>query len=74
MAPVQLCHGVQIRHHRPSGGMQLPGPGSYEIEGFAGLAIGNQSCRCDGRRGQDVAEGRLEEPVLDKCLTALPYT
>jgi sulfane dehydrogenase subunit SoxC len=60
---------------RPSGGMQLPGPGSYEIEGFAWSGNGTIKAvdvTVDG--GKTWAEGRLEEPVLDKCLTRFRYT
>lgn len=60
---------------RPSGGMKLTGPGSYEIEGFAWS--GNGSIRSvdvtlDG--GKNWREARLEQPVLDKCLTRFRYT
>jgi sulfane dehydrogenase subunit SoxC len=60
---------------RPSGGMQLPGPGSYEIEGFAWSGNGTIKAvdvTVDG--GKTWAEARLEEPVLDKCLTRFRYT
>jgi sulfane dehydrogenase subunit SoxC len=60
---------------RPSGGMKLAGPGIYEIEGFAWS--GNGSIRTvditfDG--GKNWHEARLEQPVLDKCLTRFRYT
>lgn len=60
---------------RPSGGMQLTGPGTYEIEGFAWS--GNGTIRAvdvtlDG--GKSWRQARLEEPVLDKCLTRFRYT
>ncbi|MBI3436354.1 MAG: sulfite dehydrogenase [Proteobacteria bacterium] len=60
---------------RPSGGMKLQGPGSYEIEGFAWS--GNGSIKAvdvtlDG--GKNWREARLEEPALDKCLTRFRYT
>jgi sulfane dehydrogenase subunit SoxC len=60
---------------RPSGGMQLPGPGSYEIEGFAWSGNGTIKAvdvTVDG--GKTWTEARLEEPVLDKCLTRFRYT
>jgi sulfane dehydrogenase subunit SoxC len=60
---------------RPSGGMKLTGPGAYEIEGFAWS--GNGSIRTvdvtfDG--GKNWREARLEQPVLDKCLSRFRYT
>jgi sulfane dehydrogenase subunit SoxC len=60
---------------RPSGGMKLTGVGTYEIEGFAWS--GNGSIRAvdvtvDG--GKNWREARLEEPILDKCLTRFRYT
>ena len=60
---------------RPSGGMKLQGPGTYEIEGFAWS--GNGSVRAvdvtlDG--GKSWRPARLEEPILDKCLTRFRYT
>ena len=60
---------------RPSGGMQLPGPGSYEIEGFAWSGNGTIKAvdvTVDG--GKTWTEARLEDPVLDKCLTRFRYT
>jgi len=60
---------------RPSGGMQLPGPGSYEIEGFAWSGNGTIKAvdvTVDG--GKTWVEARLEDPVLDKCLTRFRYT
>lgn len=60
---------------RPSGGMKLTGPGRYEIEGFAWS--GNGSIKAvdvtlDG--GKNWRQARLEQPVLDKCLTRFRYT
>lgn len=54
----------------PSGGMQLKGPGLYEIEGFAWSGVGKVTAvdvTTDG--GKTWQEAKLEEPVLDKCLT-----
>ena len=60
---------------RPSGGMKLTGPGTYQIEGFAWS--GNGSIKAvdvtlDG--GKNWSEAHLEEPVLDKCLTRFRHT
>jgi sulfane dehydrogenase subunit SoxC len=55
---------------RPSGGMKMYGPGAYEIEGFAWSGNGTIKAvdvTLDG--GKTWREARLEEPVLDKCLT-----
>jgi sulfane dehydrogenase subunit SoxC len=55
---------------RPSGGMTLPGPGLYEIQGFAWSGRGKITAvdvSVDG--GKNWQEARLEEPLLDKCLT-----
>lgn len=55
---------------RPSGGMKMYGPGFYEIEGFAWSGNGTIKAvdvTVDG--GKTWREARLEEPVLDKCLT-----
>jgi sulfane dehydrogenase subunit SoxC len=60
---------------RPSGGMKLSGPGNYEIEGFAWSGNGsirNVDVTVDG--GKNWREARLEEPILDKCLTRFRYT
>jgi sulfane dehydrogenase subunit SoxC len=54
----------------PSGGMQLRGPGLYEIEGFAWSGNGKITAvdvTTDG--GKTWQEAKLEEPILDKCLT-----
>ncbi len=54
----------------PSGGMQLKGPGFYEIRGFAWSgrgAIRAVDVTSDG--GKTWRPANLEEPVLDKCLT-----
>jgi sulfane dehydrogenase subunit SoxC len=58
---------------RPSGGMTIK-PGMHEIQGFAWS--GNGTIRAvdvtvDG--GATWREARLEEPVLDKCLTRFRY-
>ena len=58
----------------PSGGMQLRGPGLYEIQGFAWSGNGkitHVDVTTDG--GKSWQEARLEEPVLDKCLTRFRY-
>ncbi|MGD9784548.1 MAG: sulfite dehydrogenase [Hyphomicrobiaceae bacterium] len=58
----------------PSGGMQLKGPGIYEIEGFAWSGNGtikHVDVTVDG--GKTWREARLEEPVLDRCLTRFRY-
>lgn len=55
---------------QPSGGMKLPGPGLYEILGFAWSGRGKISAvdvSVDG--GKNWQEAALEEPVLDKSLT-----
>lgn len=59
---------------RPSGGMQIPGPGMVEIEGFAWSGNGsikNVDVTVDG--GKNWVEATLEPPVLDKCLTRFRY-
>ena len=58
----------------PSGGMRMAGPGPVEIQGFAWS--GNGTIRAvdvtlDG--GRNWQEARLEEPVLDKCLTRFRF-
>ena len=59
----------------PSGGMQLKhGPGVYEIEGFAWSGNGSikhVDVTTDG--GKTWTEARLEDPVLDRCLTRFRY-
>lgn len=58
----------------PSGGMQLRGPGSYEIRGFAWSGRGSIThvdITLDG--GRTWREAALEEPVLDKCLTRFRF-
>jgi sulfane dehydrogenase subunit SoxC len=58
----------------PSGGMQLKGPGLYEIQGFAWSGNGKITAvdvTTDG--GKTWQEAVLEEPVLDKCLTRFRY-
>lgn len=60
---------------RPSGGMKLTGPGTYEIEGFAWSGNGTVKTvdvTLDG--GKSWRQARLEQPVLDKCLTRFRYT
>ncbi|MBI2311860.1 MAG: sulfite dehydrogenase [Betaproteobacteria bacterium] len=55
---------------RPSGGMNLPGPGLIEIQGFAWSGRGRITAvdvTLDG--GRNWQEATLEEPVMDKCLT-----
>ena len=55
---------------KPSGGMSLRGKGNYEIEGFAWSGEGTIKAvdvTTDG--GKTWREAKLEEPVLDKCLT-----
>ncbi len=60
---------------KPSGGMILKhGPGPYEIEGFAWSGNGtikHVDITTDG--GKTWQEARLEEPVLDRCLTRFRY-
>jgi sulfane dehydrogenase subunit SoxC len=59
---------------RPSGGQTLTGPGMYEIQGFAWSGNGTITAvdvTVDG--GKTWREARLEEPVLDKCLTRFRY-
>lgn len=59
---------------RPSGGMKMYGPGPYEIEGFAWSgngAIKAVDITFDG--GKNWVEAKLEEPVLDRCLTRFRY-
>ena len=59
---------------RPSGGMTMPGPGLYEIEGFAWSGNGTITAvdvTLDG--GRTWVEAELEEPVLDRCLTRFRY-
>lgn len=60
---------------RPSGGMTIPGPGRVEIEGFAWSGNGTVKAvdvTMDG--GKTWREARLEDPVLDKCLTRFRYS
>jgi len=60
----------------PSGGMTLTGgPGRVEIEGFAWSGNGtikHVDVTMDG--GKTWREARLEEPVIDKCLTRFRYS
>jgi len=58
----------------PSGGMQLTGPGLYEIQGFAWSGNGSVAAvdvTLDGGKTWRTAD--LEGPVLDKCLTRFRY-
>lgn len=58
----------------PSGGMELHGPGLYEIQGFAWSGNGtvtNVDVTTDG--GVTWHEAALEEPVMSKCLTRFRY-
>ena len=68
---VMECKSVIIR---PSGGMKLTGPGIYPIEGFAWSGNGTIKAvdvTLDG--GKTWREAKLEEPVLDRCLTYFRY-
>ncbi len=59
---------------KPSGGMQLNGPGLYEIQGFAWSGNGTITAvdvTTDGGKTWRTAD--LEEPVLDRCLTRFRY-
>lgn len=60
---------------KPSGGMKLKyGPGPYEIEGFAWSGKGtitHVDVTTDG--GKTWQPAKLEEPVLDRCLTRFRY-
>jgi len=59
---------------RPSGGMKLPGPGPYEIQGFAWSGRGRITAvdvSVDG--GKNWQEAVLEGPVLDKSLARFRY-
>lgn len=54
----------------PSGGMNLRGPGFYEITGFAWSGAGKVRAvdvSTDG--GANWRTATLEEPIMDKCLT-----
>lgn len=58
----------------PSGGMKLPGPGLYEIRGFAWSgngAITAVDVTVDGGRHWEPAT--LEPPILERCLTLFRY-
>jgi sulfane dehydrogenase subunit SoxC len=58
----------------PSGGMQLKGPGLYEIQGFAWSGRGRIKAvdiTVDGGKNWFPAE--VEGPVLDKCLTRFRF-
>jgi sulfane dehydrogenase subunit SoxC len=54
----------------PSGGMRLAKPGFYEITGLAWSGSGKVRAvdvSTDG--GKTWREAKLEEPIMDKCLT-----
>lgn len=58
----------------PSGGMQMQGPGLYEIQGFAWSGRGTITAvdvTTDGGRTWRTAD--LEGPVMDKCLSRFRY-
>jgi len=58
----------------PSGGMQMQGPGLYELQGFAWSGNGTIKAvdiTTDGGRTWRTAD--LEGPVLNKCLTRFRY-
>jgi len=58
----------------PSGGMQMQGPGFYEIQGFAWSGngkINGVDITVDG--GKSWSRADLEGPVMDKCLTRFRY-
>jgi sulfane dehydrogenase subunit SoxC len=60
---------------RPSGGMKINGPGRVEIEGFAWSGNGiirNVDITLDG--GKNWRSAKIEQPVLDKCLTRFRYS
>ena len=58
----------------PSGGMKLPGPGVYEIRGFAWSGNGSIAAvdvTADGGRNWQPAV--VEHPIMDRCLTQFRY-
>ena len=58
----------------PSGGMQLKGPGLYEIKGFAWSGRGTiraVDITTDGGKSWRTAD--LEEPIMERCLTRFRY-
>lgn len=58
----------------PSGGMNLKGPGFYEIRGFAWSGRGTiraVDITTDGGKTWQTAD--LEGPIMDKCLTRFRY-
>ena len=62
---------------RPSGGMRLPGPGPYEILGFAWSGRGKiRAVDVSVDAGRNWREAELAEPVLERSLTQfrLPWT
>ena len=65
---------MQICCYNPSGGMQLQGPGHYEIQGFAWSGRGkitSVDVTTDG--GDTWRKAELEGPVMDKCLSRFRY-
>ncbi len=60
---------------RPSGGMMLQGPGTYEIEGFAWSGNGTiKSVDITTDGGATWRPAMVEGPVMDRCLTRFRYT
>ena len=58
----------------PSGGMQLKGPGNYEIKGFAWSGAGTIKAvdiTLDG--GKTWRTSDLKGPIMDQCLTQFSY-
>lgn len=58
----------------PSGGMNMAGPGLYEVQGFAWSGRGKIKAvdvTFDG--GKTWREATVEGPVMDKCLTRFRY-
>ena len=61
---------------RPSGGMKLTGPGSVRDRGLrlVGQRHASRAVDVTVDGGRNWQQARLEEPVLDKCLTRFRYT
>jgi sulfane dehydrogenase subunit SoxC len=58
----------------PSGGMQLKGPGNYEIKGFAWSGSGTvKAVDITLDNGKTWRTADLKGPVMDKCLTQFSY-
>lgn len=58
----------------PSAGMKLKGPGKYELVGFAWSGNGKiTAVDVTTDNGRTWREAKLEEPVMDKCLTRFRY-